>query len=187
MQLDLVYYGHPALRSKGRPVDRIDAKIVKLAEDMIETMYANDGVGLAAHQVGLPLRLFVLDVLEAKDRPSGMTIDGKKVSLRRMMPLALLNPVIRTVGEPEPGMEGCLSIPGITAEVPRPPDVEVQALTIEGKEINFEATGLLARAIQHENDHLNGILFTDLLEPEQKAEILPELNLIASEMRPRLG
>jgi len=186
MILDLVYYGHPALRSKGTPIHEIDARIRKLAEDMIETMYENDGVGLAAHQVGMPIRMFVIDVLEAKDRPSEMRIDGKKVSLKKHMPLVVINPTITPVGEDDTGTEGCLSIPGLTAEVTRPGEVEVEGTDLEGKTIRLQAAGLLSRALQHENDHLNGVLFTDLLSEELKREIQPELNAIAAEVRQTL-
>lgn len=187
MELELVYYGHPALRSRGRPVAKIDGKIEKLASDMIDTMYANDGVGLAAHQVGLPVRLFVVDVREARDRPSQMTIDGRKVSLEKVMPLVLINPTVTEHGSPDTGPEGCLSIPGITADVTRPAEVEVEATGIDGEAVRFHASGLLARAVQHENDHLDGVLFTDRLDEATRAEIVPELNALAARVRATLA
>jgi len=186
MILDLVYYGHPALRSKGTPIAAIDARIRKLAEDMIETMYENDGVGLAAHQVGMPVRLFVIDVLEARDRPSEMRIDGKKVPLEKHMPLVLINPTISSSGEDDTGPEGCLSIPGIAADVTRPAEVDVEGTGIDGEQIRLQASGLLARALQHENDHLNDVLFTDHLPDDQKKELLPELNALAARSRQSL-
>lgn len=176
MILEIVLYGHPALRSRGAKIKKVDERIRKLAADMIETMIAADGCGLAAQQVGVPLQLCVVDVREVKNRPSRMWIDGKEVDPDAHMPLVLVNPQVDMVGPIEAGVEGCLSIPGITAEVARPRKVKVRALDLEEKELCFEATGLLSRAVQHELDHLNGVLFIDRLDNQTREALQPELD-----------
>lgn len=179
MVLEIVLYGHPALRSPGRAIDVIDDRIRQLASDMIETMEAAEGVGLAAHQIGLPIRLFVLNVSNVPKRPSRMWIAGKPVSVRDHMPLALINPQVDLEGALEKGVEGCLSLPGITANVARPERVRVRAVGLDGEPLEFEAEGLLARAVQHELDHLDGILFIDRLDPAERKRISLELAQIA--------
>lgn len=164
MILPIVEYGHPALRSKGRRIDLIDICITKLAEDMIDTMNDANGVGLAAQQVGLPLQICVVDVLDAED-PGEMLVDGKPVALEDYMPLVLINAEIEPFGDVESAREGCLSFPGMQGAIPRPAAVRVKMTTLENEPLEFTATGLLARAIQHEHDHLQGILFIDRMEP----------------------
>ncbi|RDV83451.1 peptide deformylase [Ammonifex thiophilus] len=132
------------LREKARPVDKISPQIQKLIRDMTETMYRAQGVGLAAPQVGVSLRVIVVDT-------------GSHL-------YQLINPVIVAREGEEKGREGCLSIPGVWGEVVRAASVLVRALTPEGKEVSIEADGLLARALQHEIDHLDGILFIDRAE-----------------------
>ena len=161
MLLEIVKYGHPTLRQRGAEVRKIDDKLIALAEDMIETMVDADGVGLAAQQVGVPLQLAVIDVFDVEDRPSTMSIGGQPVALEEHMPLVLLNPVLELCGEKVAGTEGCLSFPEITGEIVRAEQVKARAMTLDGETLEFEATGLLARALQHEVDHLNGILFID--------------------------
>lgn len=168
MILEIVTYGHPALRAKGRRVEKIDASTRQLARDMIETMADADGVGLAAQQVGLPLQLCVVDVSAVKDRPSVLRLDGTPVPLDDHMPLVLINPEVEPFGKSRAGQEGCLSLPGVRAEIIRPYSVRVKSQTLEGKTVAFEADGLLARAIQHENDHLQGVLILDRMEPKQR-------------------
>lgn len=164
MILPIVEYGHPALRAKGRRIEAIDARIVKLAEDMIDTMNDASGVGLAAQQVGLPLQICVVDVLDAEE-PGEMLVDGKPVPLDDYMPLVLVNAEVEPFGAVESVREGCLSFPGMQGAVPRPAEVRVKMTTLENETLEFAATGLLARAIQHEHDHLQGILFIDRMEP----------------------
>jgi len=167
MVLPIVEYGHPALRSKGRRIERIDARIHKLADDMIDTMNDANGVGLAAQQVGLPIQLCVIDVLDAEE-PGAMVVAGETVPLEDYMPLVLVNPDVETSGPIESVKEGCLSFPGMQGMIPRPTDVTVKATTLEGEPLEFRATGLLARAVQHEHDHLHGILFIDRMEPADR-------------------
>src|SRR5436190_4356580 len=176
MILTVVKYGTPVLRQKGAKVDAITPAIKKLIADMFETMYAHKGVGLAAQQVGLALQLTVLDVRGITDRPSSLELAGQPADVASLMPLILLNPVIKPLGEPIAGPEGCLSFPEIFAEITRPDLIEVNALNQDGKEIEFRCGGLLARAIQHETDHLHGILFIDRMDKATKEELRPELD-----------
>ena len=171
MILEIVQYGHPALRAKGRRLEKIDSRIQALAEDMLDTMYAADGVGLAAQQVGMPIQLCVIDVREVKDRPSVLRIAGDPVDAEQYMPLVLINPEVQTFGTPEPGVEGCLSFPGARTDVTRPRGVRVEAQRLDGSMLEFEADGLLARAIQHEYDHLQGILFIDRVAASERQRI----------------
>ena len=175
--LEVVKYGHPALRSKGRKIDVIDDSIIELAEAMIVTMYEEDGCGLAAHQVGRPLQLAVIDVMDAMEsRPSRAWKDGREIDLESLMPLVMINPEIHPVGEDRSvETEGCLSMPGIIDEVDRPARVRIVCQDIDGSTLDFEAEGLLSRAAQHEHDHLHGILFIDHLSPEDRAAHAPKL------------
>lgn len=139
------YQRDECLRKKARPVDSIDPKILLLIEDMVDTMYQADGVGLAAPQIGILKRIIVMDVG-----------DG---------PIALINPeFIRQTGEQE-DTEGCLSVPGLRGVVKRPAHVQVKGLNRDGREVVLEGSGLLARALCHEMDHLDGVLFIDKVEP----------------------
>ena len=175
MILPVVKYGHPALRQKGARIESVNASITKLIEDMFETMHAAKGVGLAAQQIGQALQLTVIDVRAATDRPSSLERDGKPEEVHNFMPLVLINPEVKPIGETIAGGEGCLSFPEIFGEISRPEFAEVKALNEKGKSIEFRCGGLLARVVQHEVDHLNGILFIDRMAGETKRELKPEL------------
>jgi peptide deformylase len=166
--LEVVKYGHPALRSKGRKIEQIDDALVKLAEEMLVTMYEEEGCGLAAQQVGRSIQLAVIDVMPAmEDRPSRAWFEGREIELDSLMPLVMINPEIHPIGEERDlDIEGCLSIPGLQEDVDRPARVRVVCQDLSGETLDFEAEGLLARAAQHEVDHLHGILFIDHLTPE---------------------
>lgn len=138
--------GDPILRKKAKEVGKITQSIVTLLDDMIETMYLEDGVGLAAPQVGALRRVFVVDI-------------GEGV-------VEFINPEILDIQGEQTGIEGCLSVPGKTGNVSRPNYVKVKALNREGNEFILEAEELMARAILHENDHLEGELFIDKVEGE---------------------
>jgi len=183
MILEIVRYGNPVLRQKGAAIDKITPEIKKLIDDMFETMEANHGVGLAAQQIGKALQLTVIDVTAAKDRPSTVEIKGKPAELAEIMPLVLINPEIKPVGDPVTGGEGCLSFPQVYSEISRPEFVEVKALDKKGKPIEFKAGGLLSRAIQHEVDHLNGILFIDRMSKKAKDEIRDDLDVLQAETK----
>ena len=178
MILSIVKYGTPILRQKGARVETITPTIKKLISDMFETMYAQKGVGLAAQQVGLALQLTVLDVRGVTDRPSSLELNGQPADVTDFMPLVLLNPEVKPAGKPVAGPEGCLSFPEIFAEIARPEFVDVKATNQKGDRIEFRCGGLLARAIQHEYDHLRGILFIDRMEKEAKEELRPELEAL---------
>ncbi|HEY3899649.1 MAG TPA: peptide deformylase [Chthoniobacter sp.] len=183
MILEIVKYGNPVLREKGRVVKEVDEKTRKLAEDMLETMHAAHGVGLAAQQVGVPIQLTVIDVAGIEDRPSAMWIDDEEVPLEEHMPLVILNPVLKLSEEKETGNEGCLSFPEITAEITRSVGVRCTAQTLDGKKVEFEAAGLLARALQHETDHLNGVLFIDRMNAATKASLAGKLKRLQKETK----
>ena len=176
MILEIVKYGHPALRQKGAKIESVTPEIKKLIAAMFATMEENHGVGLAAQQVGVAKQLTVIDVRAITDRPSTLELDGKPADVAGIMPLVLINPVVTPAGEPATGGEGCLSFPEIFAEISRPGTVDVQALDAKGRPVAFRCGGLLARAVQHETDHLNGILFIDRMDKKTKAELQPELD-----------
>lgn len=150
MILPIVTEPNPLLRQKAQPVKKITKRIKKLAQNMLETMYAADGVGLAGPQVGVGERIIVVDVG-----------DG---------PLTLVNPeIVSTAGQAR-DVEGCLSIPGRNGYVTRAARVKVAGLNLDGRKVELEGEGLLARALQHEIDHLDGVLFIDYLPPEAGGE-----------------
>lgn len=148
--LPIITLPDPLLRKVSEPVERIDAELLRLADDMLETMYDAPGVGLAAIQVGVPKRLIVLDVSEDEENPN---------------PLTLINPEILKVEGDATRVheEGCLSIPDFRIEIERPANIVVGYLDREGKSRELPAGGLLATALQHEIDHLNGKLIIDFL------------------------
>jgi peptide deformylase len=183
MILPILEYGDPILRAKGKPIGNIEDRIRELAANMIETMHAANGVGLAAQQVGEALQLTVLDVSLVEDRPSTLNVDGKEVDPKGSMPLVLINPEIEPQGATETGLEGCLSFPEITGDIERATSVIVRAQTLEGSTTEIEATGFLARAIQHEGDHLNGILFIDRMNSAAKAALSSRLKRLQKETR----
>jgi peptide deformylase len=181
--LQILEYGDPILRAKGKPIENIDDRIRELASDMIETMHAANGVGLAAQQIGEALQLTVLDVSLVEDRPSTLKLDGKDVDPKTAMPLVLINPEIELRGMTEVGVEGCLSFPEITGDIERARSVILRTQTLESSIIEIEATGFLARAIQHEGDHLNGILFIDRMNSAAKAALSSRLKRLQKETR----
>ena len=138
----------PVLRKQCEIVKNIDAELFTLSEDMIETTLAAPGVGLAANQIGISRRIFVVNMGAETDKDNLVT---------------LINPEITAIEGSELGEEGCLSIPDVVAKVNRATQVEIKAVDLNGKDVRYEASGFLARALQHEMDHLNGILFWDSL------------------------
>jgi peptide deformylase len=157
--------GDPVLRQEAEPVEAVDDEVRRLVTDMLDTMYDAEGVGLAAPQVGVPLRVIVLDVHEP-DVP----------------PMALINPRILEFGEePDRAEEGCLSIPGLRDVVERPARVVVEGLDAEGATVRLEADGLLARVLQHEVDHLDGVLFLDRVSPLKRRLLLQRWKKLQAE------
>lgn len=150
MILDVVKYGDPILTKRAEQVAVFDEKLHKLIDDMFQTMYGAPGVGLAAPQVGLLMRMFVMDCSSGKDKKQKVV---------------LINPAIETEEGEQIGEEGCLSFPGIFLEVKRPQRVVVRALDIDGSEITLDVMDLQARCVSHETDHLDGELFISYLSP----------------------
>jgi peptide deformylase len=169
--LKVARMGHPVLRAKALPVPEnqiLTPPVQRLIDDMFETMREYSGIGLAAPQIHQSVRIFVAGVREAEIGPS-MSADDEMPSI------AVINPEVTLVGEPtREGWEGCLSIPDIRGLVPRAHDVRVQAFDRTGKRISFTASGLAARVIQHENDHLNGILFLDRMATFESLTFMDE-------------
>jgi peptide deformylase len=143
----ILHYPDKRLRNPGKPVTRFDAELRQLVDDMAETMYAAPGVGLAAPQIGVSLRLFVIDVAVGDDTPSQLRV--------------FINPEILESSGEVSYEEGCLSFPGVHEEIARAERVKVRAQDVDGGSFELEADGLLAIAIQHEHDHLQGTLMVD--------------------------
>ena len=181
MNLPIVHYGDPVLRAKGARIETVDEAIRELAANMIETMHEAHGVGLAAQQVGQPLQLTVLDVTDVEDRPSTLKLNGVEMDPKTAMPLVLLNPELTLSDDEDLGLEGCLSFPEITADIWRASSVVLSAQTLEGETVEIEAGGLLARALQHEVDHLNGVLFIDRMSAATKVALRSRLKRMQKE------
>ena len=172
MILPILQYGDPILRAKGKRIEKIDDRIRELAANMIETMHAAHGIGLAAQQIGEALQLTVLDISAIEDRPSTLKLDGKDTTdPKTVMPLVLVNPQVELGNKTELGTEGCLSFPEITGEIDRAISIIVRAQNLNNEPIEIETTGFLARAIQHEVDHLTGILFIDRMSSAAKTSL----------------
>jgi peptide deformylase len=178
MKLPVCKYGDPILRKKGALVTEVTPELRQLIADMFETMEAHHGVGLAAQQIGHALQLTVIDIRPIEDRPSTLELDGKPADPKSLMPLVLLNPVVKPVGAPEAGSEGCLSFPKLYGEIERPESVDVTATNDRGEKLAFRCGGLLARCIQHEVDHLHGILFIDRMDRATKEDLKPDLDAL---------
>jgi peptide deformylase len=186
MILEVVMYGHPVLRQKGARLEKIDAETRRLIADMLETVNAAKGVGLAAQQVGRALQLTVVDVRGATDRPSTFQRGGREEEANSVMPLVLINPEVTPIGDGVAGPEGCLSFPEIFADISRPGMAEVRAMNEKWEPLEFRCGGLLARVIQHELDHLNGILFIDRMLRADKEELKSKLEELQSRTKAAL-
>lgn len=181
MRLSILQYGDPILRTKGKRVGKIDDALRELAANMIETMHAANGVGLAAQQVGEAIQLTVLDVSQVEDRPTTMKLGGQEVDPAAVMPLILINPEVELGRDVEIGAEGCLSFPEMTGEIERAKSIHLRAQNLDGEWVEIDTTGFLARAIQHEVDHLNGILFIDRMSSGGKASLSSKLKRLQKE------
>jgi peptide deformylase len=149
----------------------VDEEVIELVADMLDTMVEANGVGLAAPQVGVDLRLAVIDVSHDPECVSFLKVNGEDADLMSIMPLVFINPELAFGQAKEFGMEGCLSIRGIRAEVRRPESIKATLPQLDGSVLELETDGLLARALQHEIDHLNGVLFVDRLPPVAKVSM----------------
>lgn len=153
-RLTVLHFPDPRLRRKARPVERVDGEIRQLAQDMLETMYAENGIGLAAIQVNVQKRVIVMDLSEERDAP-----------------MVLVNPELTAVGGNVETMEGCLSVPGFADVVRRPERISYRYVSLDGETREAAAAGLPAVCIQHEIDHLDGKLFIDYLSPLKRQRL----------------
>ena len=158
------YLGDPVLREMCREVDAVDDDVSALVDDLLETMYAEDGIGLAAPQIGVPMRVFVYDVRDDEIEPG-----------------VLVNPRLVEATGKQKEVEGCLSIPGLDEVVERSGQVVVEGLNRDGEPVRIEATGLLSRCLQHEIDHLDGVLFIDRVSPLKRRMLLKKWKKLEAE------
>jgi len=175
---EIVHYDAPVLRAKGKEVGAITPEIKSLVNDLLETMRHAHGVGLAAQQIGEAVQVAVINVTGIKERPSKMWIGGKVVDPEDFMPVILINPVLKPTKTKIVGHEGCLSFPGLTLDIARAQRVGVKTQTLDGGVFEFDAGGLLARAVLHETDHLLGKLFIDHISAEERRAIKEDLEHI---------
>lgn len=167
MPLRVIHYNEPILRQPGTVIEAFDEDLEHLSREMIETMYAHEGIGLAAQQIGKALMLCVIDVPQSRDSDFRYTLDGKTPPIELIMPLTLVNPKVEILPSQETVYEeGCLSFPGINGNVRRPDQVRVTFRDTKGHGHVMECNGLLGRCVQHEIDHLNGVLFIDRMDKE---------------------
>ncbi len=183
MSLSICTYGNPILRKKAEEVTEITGEIHELAKDMLETMYEERGVGLAAEQVGRTERMFVIDIPPESDTDEAGQRENPDIS----MPMILINPKITGHTEDvQVGPEGCLSFPEIFANVERWYEVDAEYMDLEGHTVKIHAKGLLSRAIQHELDHLDGVLLVDRMSHVKKVALGGKLKRLVKETKQAL-
>jgi len=158
--LKVIHFPHPTLRHKSKPIKRVDAELRSMVAEMFELMYKHEGVGLAANQVDLPLRVFVMNIKSDPDKGDEMVF---------------INPVLSAPKGVAEAEEGCLSIPGLYGPVKRPKEIHVTAYNLQGEEVSATLSGLTSRVVQHETDHLDGVMFTDRMTETARADALPML------------
>jgi peptide deformylase len=183
MRLKIVRFNEPILRKKGAKVTVFDAALGQLAADMVDTMHVAEGIGLAAQQVGQAIQLCVID-LRPSEAEFDWQYDSAHLPLDLFMPLTIVNPQVTAVPEPTTVYEeGCLSFPKIHGDVVRPDEITVKFQDVTGHPHVLRCNGLLSRCVQHEVDHLNGILYIDRMEKDVVAAIEPELKALKKETR----
>lgn len=155
MPLEIVTYPHPTLRYVSKPIQKVDRELRRVADEMLELMYAAEGVGLAANQVDIPLRMFVVNA-------TGKKGEGEE--------LVLINPVLQRPKGSAQAEEGCLSLPGIYGNVIRPKEIRLSAFDIKGNPVERTLDDFLGRVVQHEHDHLDGVMFFDRMPEETRRE-----------------
>ena len=168
MPLSIIHYPHPTLRLRSRPIARVDDDLRSMVSEMLDLMYEHQGVGLAANQVNLPLRIFVAN-------PEGKRGEGEE--------LVFINPELQLPRGNESMEEGCLSLPGVHGEVKRPKAVRISAFDLQGNAIERDVDGFLARVLQHENDHLDGVMFFDRMSDEAKRDLLEPIEVLETDFR----
>ena len=184
MKLEIRKYGDPVLREKAEPVEKVDDRIRALAKDMIAAMHDDGGVGLAAQQVGETIAICVVEV------PAEYDADDKGVRFNPdvKMPLVLINPeILEASKETEVRDEGCLSFPGIYAPVRRPVEIKLEFVDLNGKTQNLHLKHFVARVVQHEMDHLHGVLLVDRMGNLKKIALAGQLKRLRNETREELG
>jgi len=179
----IVFYPDPVLRQVAEPVEGVTDEIRELASDMLETMRAASGVGLAAPQVGESLRLAIVDISHDPDCISYLRVNGEDRELDDLCPLTFINPEIEPLGAKDTDVEGCLSFPDLRGDITRHGEVKATLRTLDGDTLVVESDGLLSRAIQHETDHLFGKLFIDRMSSARKMAIRRQLK----EMQQQFG
>jgi len=168
MSIRIVKYPHPVLRYTSKPIRRVDVELRKIAEQMLDLMYEAEGVGLAANQINLPLRIFVAN-------PAGKRGEGEE--------FIFINPELQLPKGSEVDREGCLSLPGLYGDVRRSKQIQISAYDLQGNSIERQLDGFLARIVQHEYDHLEGKFFFDRMTDDQRSEIEVGLDELESEFR----
>ncbi len=187
MVLPIVQYNAPVLRQKGEPVTTFDSALARFAQDMIESMHAAGGIGLAAQQVGVARQICVID-LTGTSREFTWELDGAKAPLELIMPMALINPTFQVrPGDDTIYEEGCLSFPQIHGDVQRPDAINVSFQDLAGIRHTLVCDGLFARCIQHEVDHLNGVLFIDRMPKRVRQAIDADVKDLARRTREALS
>ncbi|WP_315861458.1 peptide deformylase [Stieleria tagensis] len=168
MPLEVIFYPHPTLRFVSQPIKRVDGDLLKIADEMLDLMYESKGVGLAANQVGLPLRMFVAN-------PTGERGSGEEY--------VILNPEVQRPKGSETAQEGCLSLPGVNGDVIRPKSIRLSAYDIKGNPIESTFEGFLARIFLHEIDHLDGTLFFDRMGDQAVLDLQGGLDVLETDFR----
>ncbi|MFP6751519.1 MAG: peptide deformylase [Pirellulaceae bacterium] len=168
--MQIINYPHPTLRYKSKVIHRVDAELREIVRQMFSLMYEAKGIGLAANQVDMPLRLFIIN-------SEGDPEEGEE--------LVFINPVLSQPEGRAESEEGCLSIPGVSAPVSRPSQIHVEAYNLQGQPFSATLTEILARVVQHENDHLDGVLFIDRVATADKHELEPALDELNIEFQSR--
>lgn len=181
MVLSIVRYPEPVLRAKCRPVSQVTPEIRKLADDMIETMRDANGVGLAAPQVAVDVQLAVIDCSHNPDCITFLKVNGQPAEMVKHMPVVFMNPQLQLGSAKETAEEGCLSFPGLRGDIRRSETITVTFMNLKGETETWETDGLLARAFQHEIDHLNGVLFIDRMSAAAKVGLKRKLNRLMAE------
>lgn len=180
---EILTYPDPLLRRQARPVTEFDDRLRALVRDMTRSMTEARGVGLAAPQVGLARRLIIVDIRPATQADGSDGVPAMRHPLEARMPIALVNPEITDSGGLQMGQEGCLSLPEVWADVERAQWIHVRAQDPHGTPLEFECSDFFARAVQHEIDHLEGVLFIDRLTPDRFREVKSELKTLERAFR----
>jgi peptide deformylase len=184
MSLQIVHYNDPILRRKGDKITVFDTALAQLAAEMVATMHAARGIGLAAQQIGRALQLCVVDLRPA-EVDFTWELDGAKPPLELLMPMTIANPAISVVRGTDEYLyeEGCLSFPNILGDIARPDAITVTFQDEHGTPHTLRCDGLLARCIQHEADHLNGVLFIDRMEKKVRSKLDDQIKALAKATR----